>query len=337
MTTTVPPLTLPWVCDDGGRAAAGFKGTTGDCVTRAIAIATGRPYREVYEMVDAIGWEYGKPSSARRGPPPHASMDLMDELGWRWESLRGKQAHLSHGELPDAPRMIADMQRHWCAVIDGVVHDTTDCTRRAASRAVVYGVYVPAGEHVAPAVVSRPASSTTYLDAAVTLWGDAGAYVHDSYTRWRHLFPELPDTLPIVIGITAYGRCIDQTRGDWEHGPRLTIASNLFGRGRLAVDDTMVHEMTHAWLFVTGQNTDHKSEAWYAAIRRLSPAVLGHELDVKRGAQRKSVRVKLDDGRSVVRKVTNADAVPHGDVARWPQAFRPADYHDGAPLACPSY
>lgn len=32
--------------------AAGYKGNTGDCVTRAIAIATGRPYQEVY---DALG------------------------------------------------------------------------------------------------------------------------------------------------------------------------------------------------------------------------------------------------------------------------------------------
>ena len=36
----------------------------------------------------------------------------------------------------------------------------------------------------------------------------------------------------------------------------------------------------------------------------------------------KSVRVKLDDGRSVVRKVGNPDAVPHELVARWPYAFR---------------
>jgi hypothetical protein len=30
-----------WQFDDGGRGAAGFKGKTGDCVCRAIAIATG--------------------------------------------------------------------------------------------------------------------------------------------------------------------------------------------------------------------------------------------------------------------------------------------------------
>ena len=117
-------------------------------------------------------------------------------------------------------------------------------------------------------------TTATYRDAAIVLWGNAGAYVHDSYTRWLPLFPELPETLPIVIGITAYGRCLGLTRAGWHHGPRITIASNQFQRPGM-VDDTMVHEMLHAWLYVTGHNVKHNSEPWYAAIRRLSPVVLG--------------------------------------------------------------
>ncbi len=35
--------------NDGGRAAAGYKGKAGDCVVRSIAIATGIAYSEVYE------------------------------------------------------------------------------------------------------------------------------------------------------------------------------------------------------------------------------------------------------------------------------------------------
>ena len=35
--------------DDGGRAAAGYKGETNDCACRAIAIATGMPYQKVYD------------------------------------------------------------------------------------------------------------------------------------------------------------------------------------------------------------------------------------------------------------------------------------------------
>jgi len=162
--------------------------------------------------------------------------------------------------------------------------------------------------------------------------------VHDAYQRHLHLFPKLPDTLPIVIGITAYGRCIGLTRPHWEQGPRITIASNMFAKGTGAVDDIMVHEMLHAWLSVTGRDVAHDSEAWYAAIRRLSPKVLGHKLDVRRGAERKSVRIKLDDGTSVVRKVAVPElAGQHAQVAGWPYLFRPADYVVGAPIACPSY
>jgi hypothetical protein len=39
------------VIDDGGREAAGFKGSAGDCVCRAIAIASGVPYKEVYGVL----------------------------------------------------------------------------------------------------------------------------------------------------------------------------------------------------------------------------------------------------------------------------------------------
>lgn len=34
-----------FIFNDGGRAAAGFRGKAGDCVCRAIAIAAERPYR----------------------------------------------------------------------------------------------------------------------------------------------------------------------------------------------------------------------------------------------------------------------------------------------------
>ena len=42
---------MEFVYDDGGRKEAGYKGYTGDCVTRAIAIASGLPYAQVYEAM----------------------------------------------------------------------------------------------------------------------------------------------------------------------------------------------------------------------------------------------------------------------------------------------
>lgn len=90
-----------------------------------------------------------------------------------------------------------------------------------------------------------------------------------------------------------------------------------------------------AWLHITGQDTKHSGKAWYAAVRRLSPIVLGHELDARRGADRRSVRIKLENGSSVVRKIPNPDAVAHAMVAGWP--IRPEGYDFGEPIDCPSY
>ena len=45
---------MDFVFHDGGRAFAGYRGTTGDCVTRAIAIATGKPYQEVYDALNRL-------------------------------------------------------------------------------------------------------------------------------------------------------------------------------------------------------------------------------------------------------------------------------------------
>jgi len=175
------------------------------------------------------------------------------------------------------------------------------------------------------------------------LWGEAGAYAHDAYARLLPLYPGLPDSLPIVIGITAYGHCLGLTRDGWQHGPRISLFSSQFERRR-QVDDVMAHEMIHAWLMLRGEDPAHDGAPWYAAVRRLSPAILGADLDARRGADRTSARLpnpayEADNGqpRTIVRKQRVPGAVRHGDVARWPQAFRPESYDWGEPIDCPSY
>ena len=62
---------MDFVYNDGGRAAAGYKGQAGDCVVRAIAIATQKPYQEVYDAINALALaeraRWGRRSSARSG------------------------------------------------------------------------------------------------------------------------------------------------------------------------------------------------------------------------------------------------------------------------------
>jgi hypothetical protein len=64
--------------------------------------------------------------------------------------------------------------------------------------------------------------------------------------------------------------------------------------------------------------------------------VLGRPLEARRGADRKSVRIPnlaWRDGsgkpKTIVRKVTVPDAIPHRDIAGWPHAFRPAGWYAG--------
>ena len=126
---------MKFVYDDGGRAAAGFKGTTGDCVCRSIAIATGRPYKEVYDLIN----EYGKKehqgkrksgkSSARTGVYKNTIKKVMEHYGWKWTPTmligQGCKVHLQEDELPKG-RLVVNLSKHSTAVIDGVIHDIYD-------------------------------------------------------------------------------------------------------------------------------------------------------------------------------------------------------------------
>ncbi len=148
---------MPFVHDDGGRAAAGFKGSTGDCVTRAIAIATGLPYREVYDALHQgalndrvvtakLELRYGKNArrhaSPRDGVHPRVYRRYLAELGWQWVPTmqigQGTTVHVRADELP-AGRLIVRLSKHLAAVVDGVLHDTGDCSRDGTR--AVYGYW----------------------------------------------------------------------------------------------------------------------------------------------------------------------------------------------------
>lgn len=143
---------MRFVYDDGGRKAAGFKGKAGDCVCRAVAVATGKPYAEVYAELSAseIGWaEKGmfKDTDGLYRPRSDTMATLrayMTGLGWKWTPTMkigaGCTVHLSADELPPG-RLIARVSKHWTAVINGVIHDTYDCSRNGTR--CVYGYFTP--------------------------------------------------------------------------------------------------------------------------------------------------------------------------------------------------
>lgn len=143
------------VITDGGRAAAGYKGTTGDCVTRAIAIATGKPYQEVYDALYSASMEFGATRRGRiakavvqRGGSPRNGVfrpvydAYLASLGWTFTATmaigQGCKVHLKTDELPQG-KIIVRLSKHIAAVVDGVLHDTHDCSREGTR--CVYGYY----------------------------------------------------------------------------------------------------------------------------------------------------------------------------------------------------
>ena len=154
-----------FVRDDGGRRRSGGGGGTGDCVVRAIAIATRRPYREVHDALTVATVRHvaaGRSAFARwarrmRGVRfVHADHGVQDEvygpylqaLGWRFKSTkhlpRGRGVHLRADELPRG-RLLVLLRRHLTAVIDGVIHDVFDCGGEGRRR--VQGYWTSSGAH----------------------------------------------------------------------------------------------------------------------------------------------------------------------------------------------
>lgn len=133
---------------DGGRAEAGYKGEAGDCVTRAIAIATGKPYQEVYDALNHLakrertGKRKRTISNARKGVHKQTAKKYLESLGWEWVPTMtigsGCKVHMRAEELPSG-RLVVALSRHKAAVIDGVLWDTYDCTRGGTR--CVYGYF----------------------------------------------------------------------------------------------------------------------------------------------------------------------------------------------------
>ena len=145
---------MTWTKTDGGRAEAGkAKGAGKDCVTRAISIATGKPYAEVYDALAEIASRERlkrKRTTPDRGVYRTTYERYLKSLGWEFVATMaigsGCRVHLKAEELPKG-RIIARVSKHLVAVIDGVVHDSHDPSRNGTR--CVYG-YFRKAEQKAP-------------------------------------------------------------------------------------------------------------------------------------------------------------------------------------------
>lgn len=128
---------MRWIYDDGGRAAAGHTEEVNDCVCRAIAIVTERPYHEIWcELRDLM---LAQISKSKSGVEEYVEHQLMEKLGWTWVPTYHKR--LQEGDIPSG-RLIVHIRGHSVAVIDGVIHDRSDCSlNRTGMPQWIYGYY----------------------------------------------------------------------------------------------------------------------------------------------------------------------------------------------------
>ena len=141
--------------DDGGRSEAGFKGVTGDCVVRSIAIVTGLPYQKIYNDLYEANELFRSTSktklarslkkkndSPRTGTHRVVLKKYLKELGWKWTPTmfvgQGCKVHLKKNELPRGT-LIVSCSKHITVVKDGVLYDTYDCSRNGTR--CVYGYW----------------------------------------------------------------------------------------------------------------------------------------------------------------------------------------------------
>lgn len=161
-----------WIINDGGRAAAGFKGDAGDCVTRAFTIGqygiapTGEEYMTVYGELGRLlkEWAFsgrnsrakapyrnGRSATPRDGMPKAVIHSYATLIGWVWQPVmeigKGTTMHLHPDELPQHPVMVVSLSKHLAAVVDGKLYDNHDASisrHSGPGKRAVYGYWVPA-------------------------------------------------------------------------------------------------------------------------------------------------------------------------------------------------
>ena len=144
---------------DGGRWGRGQN--KGDCVTRAISLATGRSYDEVYsELLRRMVWhrDNRRDALARVYQKRMKAMDpsngvnssiyrwlIEEKYGWIRVPLMaigsGCRWHLNAHDMPTNKRFIARLSKHLCYVENGFILDTYDPSRGGTR--CVYAIWRP--------------------------------------------------------------------------------------------------------------------------------------------------------------------------------------------------
>ena len=178
-------------------------------------------------------------------------------------------------------------------------------------------------------VITRPDRA-----ALENLWGDAGAWVADTWTEHnRAHFDGRLRYHGVVFGLTPHGDHLGHT---WSSSRRITLHPSLLDPsgedpwsleektgaelGARYAADVLLHEMVHVCLFDRDVACPHHNEQpWCDEIMRITPQL---DLDPIKAAPVKPRRV---DGK-VVRRALDRH-LSRADIAYWPHSIRPTGFY----------
>lgn len=103
---------------DGGRKNYYKARGVGDCATRALAISTGKDYKECYNIMKRFN--HGTP---RNGVSRRAIFEMMKFLGYRKVNCENKSVRISDFENRKGTYYIL-LKGHATTVLNGVIFDT---------------------------------------------------------------------------------------------------------------------------------------------------------------------------------------------------------------------
>lgn len=111
---------------DGGKKEAGYKGRSGDCVSRSISLATGVEYKKVLKELQKRQKQWGRSEgysvcAAKNGVYAPVYFSWLEELGFRRVFLCS-----SWDMIPKIGTFVVQTHRHLSCVIDSIIHDTFD-------------------------------------------------------------------------------------------------------------------------------------------------------------------------------------------------------------------
>ena len=112
--------------NDGGRKAAGYKGQARDCVCRAIVIATGLDYKEVYKYLAQLHYERFGTKTARNGTDNQDTLKAMKHFGFEKVSLIDRLKPTYTQAFGEFGNCVVKTTRHVAAIKDGALQDTFD-------------------------------------------------------------------------------------------------------------------------------------------------------------------------------------------------------------------